>query len=73
VGATSACITPDGIALRTEAEIQGTTRVLYEVESLKRGPQDPGLFQLPPGVKVMKVPQGKFGSMLGIPGVAKSQ
>lgn len=74
MGPTQACITDDGIALRTEAEIKGTTRVLYEVTSLKRGTQDPKLFQVPPGVKVMKVPHGKFGSMLGLPGAgAKSQ
>lgn len=68
IGPTQACITADGIALRTEAEIQGATRTLYEVSSLQRGPQDPKLFALPPGVKVMKVPQGKFGSILGLPG-----
>ncbi|WP_454914870.1 hypothetical protein [Xanthobacter sediminis] len=72
-GATSACITADGIALRTEAEIQGTKVVLYEVASLKRGPQDPKLFELPPGAKVMKMPQGKFGSILGIPGTAPAK
>lgn len=73
VSATSACITPDGIALKTEAEVQGTTRVLYEVARLTRGAQDPKLFQLPPGVKVMKVPQGKFGSILGLPGAGPAK
>ncbi|MFG1297834.1 MULTISPECIES: hypothetical protein [Xanthobacter] len=73
VGPTQACITDDGIALRTEAEIKGTNRVLYEVTSLTRGPQDPKLFQVPPGVKVMKMPQGKFGSILGKVAPAQSQ
>ncbi|MFG1477144.1 hypothetical protein V5F53_00600 [Xanthobacter sp. V4C-4] len=71
IGPTQACITPDGIALRTEADIQGTRRILYEVTNLTRGPQDPRQFELPPGVKVMKVPQGKLGGMLGLPGAAK--
>ncbi|MFG1394151.1 hypothetical protein [Xanthobacter agilis] len=74
LGPTTACITADGIALRTEAEIQGAKRTLYEVASLTRGPQDPKRFLLPPGVKVVKMPQGKFGSILGLPGTpAKPQ
>lgn len=68
LGPTVACITPDGIALRAQTELKGTSQVLYEVESLARGPQDPKLFLLPPGVKVMKIPQGRFGHMLGLPG-----
>lgn len=68
MGPTIACITPDGIALRTEVEIRGKKQVLFEATSLVRGPQDPKLFQLPAGVQVMKVPKGKLGSALGFPG-----
>lgn len=70
ITAAVACITPDGIALRTEAEINGQKRALYEVQSLTRGPQDPSRFQLPPGVQVVKVPKGKLGTLLGLPGAA---
>ena len=64
---TVACITQDGIALRTEAEIDGKKQVLYEVTSLTRGPQDPKLFQLPADVQVMKMPKGKLGGALNLP------
>lgn len=67
MGPTQACITNDGIALRTEAVIEGKTRTLYEVTRLTRGPQETKLFLLPPGVKVMKVPKGKIGAALGLP------
>jgi len=70
IGPTIACITADGIALRTEAEIRGTKQQLYVVESLKRGPQDPQQFQLPPGVKVMKMPKGKLGGIPVLPGLS---
>lgn len=64
-GATVACITPDGIALRTETEIKGKKEVVFEAVSLTRGPQDPKAFQLPPGVQVIKVPK----SAMGLPGL----
>ncbi|MFS8036566.1 hypothetical protein ACI7BZ_06285 [Xanthobacter sp. AM11] len=68
MGATVACITPDGIALRTEVDIKGKKQVLFEASQLTRGPQDPKLFQLPPGVQVVKVPKGKIGAALGLQG-----
>lgn len=68
LGPTTACITPDGIALRTEVEIKGTRQTIFEATSLARAPQDPKQFQLAPGIQVMKVPKGKIGSALGLPG-----
>lgn len=69
LGPTTACITPDGIALRTEVEIKGTKQTVFEATSLSRAPQDQKQFQLAPGMQVMKVPKGKIGSALGIPGL----
>ncbi|MFG1425193.1 hypothetical protein [Roseixanthobacter glucoisosaccharinicivorans] len=57
-GPTTACITEDGIVLNTMVEIQGKPHLTFEVLSLKRGPQDPELFRLPPGTRTMKVPNG---------------
>lgn len=68
IGPTTACITLDGIALRTEMEINGKKQVMFEATQLTRGPQDPKLFQLPAGVQVIKVPKGKIGAALGLPG-----
>lgn len=69
-GPTVACITPDGIALRTEIERKdGRKDLVFEATSLTRGPQDPKLFQLPPDVTVIKAPAGKIGRMLGVPGI----
>lgn len=73
LGPTTACITPDGIALRTEVEINGKKQVLFEATRLTRGAQDPKLFQLPPGVQVMKVPKGKLGTALGLGGGAPAE
>lgn len=64
---TLACITTDGIALRTEAEIKGKKQVIYEATQVTRGPQDPQLFELPKDVQVMKLPKGKLGGALGLP------
>ncbi len=69
LGPTTACITPDGIALRTAVEIKGTKQTVFEATTLTRGPQDQALFHLPPGIQVVKVPKGKIGSALGIPGL----
>lgn len=69
LGPTTACITPDGIALRTEVEVQGKKQTVFEALKLTRAPQDPKLFQLPSGVQVIKVPKGKIGSALGLPGL----
>lgn len=69
LGATTACITPDGIALRTTVEIKGAKHTVFEATSLTRAPQDQAQFQLPAGIQVMKVPKGKIGAALGIPGL----
>ncbi|MEP9354918.1 hypothetical protein ABLE93_15120 [Xanthobacter sp. KR7-65] len=68
VGPATACITPDGIALRTEVEIKGRKQTVFETTQLTRAAQDPKLFQLPPGVQVLKVPKGKLGAALGFGG-----
>lgn len=46
---TSACVTDDGIVLRGVED----GRTTWEVTSLTRGAQDPALFTLPAGVRVM--------------------
>lgn len=69
LGPTTACITPDGIALRTEVEVQGKKQTVFEALKLTRAPQDPKLFQLPSGVQVIKVPKGKLGGALGLPNI----
>ncbi len=61
-----ACITPDGIPLRTEVENKGKRHLVYEATALTRGPQNPSLFALPPGTKVMKVPASASGLMQGL-------
>lgn len=66
-GPTTACITEDGIVLRTLVEIQGKPHLTFEVISLTRGPQDPDLFRLPPGTRTMKMPNG--GGLLPSPSV----
>lgn len=70
LGPTTACITPDGIALRTEVVIKGRKQTVFEATALTRAPQDQKLFQLPPGVQVVQVPKGKLGAALGLPGLA---
>lgn len=58
-----ACVTGDGIPLRTEVESKGKKQLVYEATSVTRGPQNPALFSLPPGTQVMKVPPGAAGLM----------
>lgn len=62
-GPTTACITPDGISLRTEVEIQGKPQLIYEATSLSRGPQDPHLFVMPTGVQTIKMPKGASAAL----------
>lgn len=64
VGPTTACITADGIALRTEVEVQGKPQVIYEATALTRGPQDARLFVMPTGVQTIKIPKGASASAL---------
>ncbi|OYX14090.1 MAG: hypothetical protein B7Z15_05150 [Rhizobiales bacterium 32-66-8] len=61
-----ACITPDGIPLRTDVDSKGKTVTAYEVTSLTRAPQDAALFRLPAGTSAIKVPSDAKGLMDGL-------
>jgi len=66
--ASIACITPDGIPLRTEAVTNGAHQVVMEATRVTRVAQDPNLFVVPPGTKIMKAPaamQGLLGAFSG--------
>ena len=66
--ASIACITPDGIPLRTETIINGKHQVVMEATAAARVAQDPNLFVVPPGTKIMKAPaamQGLLGAFSG--------
>jgi hypothetical protein len=54
--ATIACITPDGIPLRTETVTNNVRQVVMEAITVTRAAQDPSLFAVPPGTKIMKAP-----------------
>jgi hypothetical protein len=45
------CATSDGIVL----QVRDGDRVSFQTTSVQRGPQDPALFNLPPGVQVMNM------------------
>lgn len=45
------CATSDGIVL----QVKDGDRVAFQTTSVQRGPQDPTLFNLPPGVQVMNM------------------
>lgn len=66
-----ACITEDGIALRAKAEVGGKPRVLFEAVELVRAPQEARLFELPPGVKVTRLPAGMESMVPGLPGLLR--
>jgi hypothetical protein len=53
-----ACITPDSIPLRMEANINGKREIVFEVTELVRGPQDVKLLTPPPNLKPMRLPKG---------------
>jgi hypothetical protein len=66
--ATIACITPDGIPLRTETVTNNVRQVVMEAITVTRAAQDPSLFIVPPGTKIMKAPaamQGLLGAISG--------
>jgi hypothetical protein len=48
LGARSMCVTSDGIMIQMKQD----GAVVFDTQSLQRGPQDASLFQLPPGVQV---------------------
>ncbi|MDP6952763.1 MAG: hypothetical protein QGF53_08380, partial [Alphaproteobacteria bacterium] len=59
-----AWITGDGIMMRMEGQATGdgfAGPVSIVLNSLQRGPQDPSLFELPPGTSVMQMPGGHAG------------
>jgi hypothetical protein len=60
-GPVTACITSDGITLRTQATVRGKVETVMEVTALKRGPQDEAQFQLPADLRIMKMPGGLKG------------
>jgi hypothetical protein len=45
------CATGDGIVL----QVKDGDRVAFQATSVQRGPQDPGQFNLPPGIQVMNI------------------
>lgn len=61
--ARSACVTADGIILRTK---EGD-RIVWETTAISRGPQDAALFVVPEGVKIVDV----SGLMSGLKGMAE--
>jgi hypothetical protein len=61
-----ACITADGVMLRTQGAAQGQQGRM-EAVSVTFGPQDPALFQRPQGYQTMQVPQGIPGQRPGTP------
>jgi len=67
-GTAVACLSRDNIPLKTEATIDGKTQIVFEVTSIKRVPQNPADFELPPGAKVIKLPKG-FKGVPGVPGL----
>lgn len=52
---TVACITEDGIALRTQADVGGTSRTIFEAQSVTRAPQSASLFSFPPDVQIVQL------------------
>lgn len=69
-GPVTACITADGITLRTQATVRGKVETVLEVTELKRERQDPQAMQPPADVRVIRVPGGWRGLVPGaIPGL----
>lgn len=65
------CLSKDYIPLRTEATVNGKRKVVSEVTEVKRVKQDPSLFEMPKGVKIMKMPKGMSESIAA--GIAKEK
>lgn len=65
------CLSRDHIPLRTEATVNGKRKKISEVTEVKRVKQDPSLFELPKGVKIMKMPKGMGESIAA--GVVKEK
>jgi hypothetical protein len=63
-----ACITEDGIALRTDTVVGGRKETVFEVSGLSRAAQDPAEFRMPSDVPVVKLPMPLPGAPLpGLP------
>jgi hypothetical protein len=62
--ATISCITPDGIPLRTETVTNNAHQVIMEAVTVTRTAQDPSLFVVPPGTKIVK-PSAAMQGLLG--------
>jgi hypothetical protein len=62
--ATISCITPDGIPLRTETVTNNAHQVIMEAVTVTRTAQDPNLFVVPPGTKIVK-PSAAMQGLLG--------
>ncbi len=65
------CLSRDNIPLRTEATVNGKRKTVSQVTEVKRVKQDPSLFVLPKGVKIVKMPKGLGESIAA--GVAKEK
>jgi len=52
-----ACITADGIHLLTQITVNGEPVTVMEMTAVTRAPQDPSLFELPPGVPIIRPPE----------------
>lgn len=61
-----ACITRDGIVMRASAMVNGKPQRVFEVLEVRRGPQDPAMFEVPKGVKVTRVPRGMESMIPGL-------
>ena len=59
------CITPDGIALRTDATVGGRKQRVFEIAGLRRDAQDLAQFQMPADVPVMRLPMPSPGALPG--------
>lgn len=64
------CIAADNIPLRTQATIEGKVQTIFEVTELRREPQKASDFELPAGVRAIKLPQGLKG-IPGLPGLGR--
>ncbi|HXH02225.1 MAG TPA: hypothetical protein VNN09_02785 [Candidatus Competibacteraceae bacterium] len=61
----SACVTGDGILLKAEGTNPNGQPVRMEMTQVQRAPQDPALFQVPPGYQRLQIPA--LGALPGLP------
>lgn len=65
-----ACITADGIGLRTETVVEGKRQTVMEVTEFTRAPQEAALFSLPPDTQIIRAP-GELRALFGGAGAPK--